>query len=202
MAGYRTEEIEQAEAAVKQYQEDLERLLSGPRQQEIDQAKADWLAAKANQENAEKFRQRMKGLLDRQLVANQEYDDAKTKAEEAAQRMRSAKERYESFLAGTRKEEIARARYRLTEAEARLRQLRTGFRKEEINQARAGTEIARARVELLKAQLNETVIKSPVDAVVEVSDLEPGDLVGAGRPVATLLRTQSLWVRTYLPEDK
>lgn len=202
VAGYRTEEIEQGEAAVKQYQEDLERLLAGPRPQEIDQAKADWLAAKANQENAEKFSLRMNDLLDRQLVAHQEYDDAKTKAEEAGQRMRSAKERYELLLAGTRKEDIARARHRLSEAEARLRQLRSGFRKEEIAQARAGTDIARARVELLKTHLNETVIKSPADAVVEVLDLEPGDLVGAGRPVATLLRTQSLWVRTYLPEDK
>lgn len=202
VAGYRKEEIEQAEAAMNQYQEDLERLLSGPRQQEIDQAKADWLAAKANRENAEKFGQRMKDLLDRQLVAHQEYEDAQTKADEAEQRTRSAKERYELLLAGTRKEEVARARHRLSEAEARLRQLRSGFRKEEIAQARAGVEIARARVELLKTQLDETVIKSPVEAVVEVLDLEPGDLVGAGKPVATLLRNNSLWVRAYIPEER
>jgi multidrug resistance efflux pump len=201
-AGYREEEVEQAEASVKQYQEELERLLSGPRQQEIDQARADWLATKAQHENAEKFRQRMRDLIDRQLIAHQEYDDAKAKAEEAEQKMRSQRERYDLLLAGTRKEEVQRARYRLAEAEARLKQLRSGYRKEEIAQGRAGVEMARARVEVLKTQLGETVIKSPVDAVVEVLDLEPGDLVGAGKPVATLLRTGSLWVRAYLPEEK
>jgi len=202
LAGYRREEIEQAEAVVKQEKEELQKLLAGPRQQEIDQALADWLGSKASYENAEKFRRRMEDLAGRELVARQEHDDAVAKAEEAEQRMKSARERYELLLAGTRKEEIARARHRLAEAEARLKQLRSGYRKEEIAQARAGVEMARARVELLKSQLGETVVKAPLGAVVEVLDLQPGDLVAAGKPVATLLRTESLWVRAYVPEDK
>jgi multidrug resistance efflux pump len=63
-------------------------------------------------------------------------------------------------------------------------------------------EAARARLELIRAQLYETVIKAPVDALVESLDLERGDLVAAGRPVVTLLRTGSLWVRVYLPEAR
>lgn len=202
VGGYRTEEIEQAEAAVNQYREELKQLLAGPRQQEIEQARANWLAAKAQYDNAERFHQRMKGLNDRELISRQEYDDAKAKAQEAEQRMKSERERYDLLLAGTRAEEIGRARHRLAEAEARHRQLRTGYRKEEIAQARAAVEMARARVELLKTQLGETVVRSPMNAVVEVLDLEPGDLVGAGKPVATLLRPDSLWVRAYLPEEK
>jgi multidrug resistance efflux pump len=201
-AGYRKEEVEQAEANVRQYEDEVERLLAGPRQQELEQARAEWLATKAQYENAERFSQRMKELASRQLVAHQDYDDARAKAEEAQQRMRSAKERYELLVAGTRKEEIAQARHRLAEAEAKLRQLRGGHRKEEIAHARAGVEIARARVEVLKTQLDETVIKSPVEAVVEVLDLEPGDLIAPGKPMAILMRSDSLWVRAFLPEDK
>jgi len=201
-AGYRKEEIEQAEAAVKQNQEELDKLIAGPRQQEIDQAGADWLAAKAQRENAEKFRQRMNSLVERKLVASQEYDDARAKAEEAEQRMRSAKERYDLVLAGPRKEDISQALHRLAEAEAKFRQLRTGYRTEQIAQVKAGVEIARARVEFLKTQLEETVIKAPLDSIVEVLDLRLGDLVGAGKPVATLIQVNGLWVRTYLPEDK
>jgi HlyD family secretion protein len=63
-------------------------------------------------------------------------------------------------------------------------------------------EAARARLELIRAQLYETVIKAPVDALVESLDLERGDLVAAGRPVVTLLRTGSFWVRAYLPEAR
>jgi HlyD family secretion protein len=63
-------------------------------------------------------------------------------------------------------------------------------------------EAARARVELIRAQLYETVIRAPVDAFVETLELERGDLVAAGKPVVTLLRTGSLWVRAYLPEAR
>ncbi len=201
-AGSRPEEIEQAEAAVKLAQADLDQLISGPRQQEIDQAAAEWKATKAQAENGQKFLQRMEGLAKRELVAKQEYDDALTKADEAGQKMNAARERYDLLLAGTRKEEIERSRQRLAEADAKRRQIRSGFRKEEIAQAKSEWEAARARVEFMRTQLEETVVKAPVDALVETLDLQPGDLIGAGKPVATLLRTGSLWVRAYLPEAR
>ena len=201
-SGYRQEEIEQGEAAVKQSQAELNQLVAGPRQQEIEQARADWLAAKAQAENSRKLQGRMEDLSKRDLIAKQDFDDAQAKAEESEQRMKAARERYDLVLAGTRTEEIERARQRLAEAEAKLRQLKSGYRKEEVAQVKSEVEAARARVELTRTQLDETVIKAPVDAVVEVLDLEPGDLVGAGKPMATLLRTNSLWVRAYLPEAK
>lgn len=201
-AGYREEEIEQAEAAMKQSQAELSQLVAGPRQQEIDQARADWLAAKAQAENSRKLQRRMEDLSKRDLIAKQDFDDAQARAEESEQKMKSARERYDLVLAGTRTEEIERARQRVAETEAKLRQLKRGFRKEEVAQAKSEVEAARARVELMRTQLDETVIKAPVDAVVEVLDLEPGDMVGAGKPMATLLRTNSLWVRAYLPEAK
>jgi multidrug resistance efflux pump len=201
-SGYRQEEIEQGEAAVKQSQAELSQLVAGPRQQEIDQARADWLAAKAQAENSRKLQRRMEDLSKRDLIAKQDFDDAQAKAEESEQKMKSARERYDLVLAGTRTEEIERARQRLVESEAKLRQLKSGYRKEEVAQGKSEVEAARARVELVRTQLDETVIRAPVEAVVEVLDLEPGDLVGAGKPVATLLRTNSLWVRAYLPEAK
>lgn len=201
-SGYRQEEIEQGEAAVKQSQAELNQLVAGPRQQEIDQARADWLAAKAQAENSRKLQRRMEDLSKRDLIAKQDFDDAQAKAEEFEQKMKSARQGYDLALAGTRVEEVERARQRLAEAEAKLRQLKSGYRKEEVAQAKSEVEAARARVEVIRTQLDETVIKAPVDAVVEVLDLEPGDLVGAGKPMATLLRTNSLWVRAYLPEAK
>ena len=168
--------LAESRASLRQAEAKLAELVAGYRREEIDQAKADWLAAKVQYENAEKFRRRMGDLVERKLVAHQEYDDAKAKAEEAEQKMKSGRERYDLLLAGTRHEEVS--------------------------QAGASVEMARARVELLKTQLDEAVIRSPVAAVVEVLDLRPGDLVGAGKPVATLLLTNSLWVRAYLPEKR
>ena len=199
-AGYRKEEIEQAEAAAKQAQAELDQLVSGPRRHELDQVKADWSANKAQAERLRKSLKRTEDLSRRDLIPRQEYEEALGKTEEAEQRARVARDRYETLLAGTRPEELERVKQRLAEAEARLRQLRSGFRKEEIAQAKSAVEAAQAKVQWIRTQLDETVIKAPADALVEKLDIEAGDLVNAGKPVALLVRTGSLWVRTYLPQ--
>ena len=201
-AGFREDEIEQAEAAAKQAQLELDQLISAPRQQEITRAASDWMAEKAQVENSRKLQKRMEDLIKRDLVAKQEYSEAVAKSDEAEQKMKAARERYDALLAGTRKEEIEAARYRVAEADAKLRQLRRGYRKQEIAHSKSEMETARAKVQLIRAQLDETVIRSPADALVETLDLEPGDLVAAGKPVVTLLRTGSLWVRAYLSEAR
>ena len=201
-AGYRTEEIEQAEAAAKQAQAELNHLISVPRRQELDQAAADWAAAKISAENSDKTAELMEELSKRHLSAKREAEDAAAKAEEAEQKVKTLRQRYDQLLAGTGPEEIARMKQRVAETGARLRQWRAGYRKEEIAQAKSALEASRARVRLSRAELDETVIKAPADALVETLDLESGDLVVAGKPIATLLRTGSLWVRAYLPEAR
>jgi multidrug resistance efflux pump len=201
-AGFRQEEIERLDAAAKHAQAELDQLISEPRQRLIDQAAADWMTAKTQAENARKFLKRVEDLAQRELIAKQEYDDAQVKADEAEHRMKSARERYDLVLAGARREEIERARERVAENNAKLQQSRSGYRREEIAQAKLEVEAARAKVELIRTQLYETVIRAPIDALVESLDLERGDLVAAGKPVVTLLRTGSLWVRAYLPEAR
>jgi membrane fusion protein YbhG len=199
-AGYRTEEIEQAEAAAKQAQAELDHLISAPRRQELDQSAADWVAAKTSLENSSKTAERMEELSKRGLIAKRESEDTAAKAEEAEQKVKTLRQRYDQLLAGTRPEE--RVKQRVAETDARLRQLRAGYRKEEIAQAKSALEAARAKVRLSRAELDETVIKAPADALVETLDLESGDLIAAGKPIATLLPTGSLWVRAYLPEAR
>jgi HlyD family secretion protein len=201
-AGYRAEEVEQAEAAAKQAQAELDHVISAPRRQVLDQAATDWAAAKTSTENSRKTSERMEELSKRDLIAKREAEDAAVKAEEAEQKVKTLRQRYDQLLAGTRPEEIERAKQRIVETGARLRQLRAGYRKEEIDQAKSALEAARAKVQLSRAELDETVIKAPADALVETLDLESGDLVVAGKPIATLLRTGSLWVRAYLPETR
>jgi HlyD family secretion protein len=201
-AGYRTEEIEQAEAATKQAQAELDHLISAPCRQELDQAAADRAAAKTSLEKSSKTAERMEELSKRGLIARREAEDTAAKAEEAEQKVKTLRQRYDHLLAGTRPEEIERVKQRVAETDARLRQLRAGYRKEEIAQAKSALEAARAKVRLSRAELDETVIKAPADALVETLDLESGDLITAGKPIATLLRTGSLRVRAYLPETR
>jgi HlyD family secretion protein len=69
----------------------------------------------------------------------------------------------------------------------------------------AGTraeQIAAARAQLAEvdAQLRELVVFSPTNCVLETLSVKVGDVVPANREVATLLLTNHLWVRVFVPE--
>jgi HlyD family secretion protein len=62
--------------------------------------------------------------------------------------------------------------------------------------------IAQARAQLaeMDAQLREMRIVAPSDCVLETLNVKVGDVLPGNREVATLLLTQHLWVRVYVPE--
>lgn len=59
---------------------------------------------------------------------------------------------------------------------------------------------ALARVAELEALLADARIVSPADATVMAKLIQPGELVAAGRPLATLVDLRELNVRVYVPE--
>ena len=61
-------------------------------------------------------------------------------------------------------------------------------------------EAAKMRVTQARAQLAEMQVTAPADSVLEVLSVKVGDVLPANREVATLLLTNHLWVRVYVPE--
>jgi len=59
---------------------------------------------------------------------------------------------------------------------------------------------ARAQLADIDAQLAEMQVVAPADSVLEVLSVKVGDVLPAHREVATLLLTNHLWVRVYVPE--
>ena len=103
--------LAEAQGSLKEAEAKLAEIVAGSRREEIDQAKADWLAAKTQYENSEKSRRRMKDMIDRALVAHQDYDDARTKAEADEHRMKSVRKNTIFCLRDRgRKRSIRRAR--------------------------------------------------------------------------------------------
>jgi HlyD family secretion protein len=81
------------------------------------------------------------------------------------------------------------------QAEQQLRLVETGPRKERIAAQRAA--VAQA-----EAALANAAIISPFGGVVSIRDREPGETVGAGAPVVTLMNLADRWVRIYIREDR
>ena len=78
-------------------------------------------------------------------------------------------------------------------AKSRYDLLVAGTRPERIAQVEA-------QLAEIGTQIREMEIMSPTNAVLEVLHVKVGDVPGPNRPVATLLLTNHLWVRVYVPE--
>jgi multidrug resistance efflux pump len=200
--GFRPEEIVQAEAAARQHQALLEAAKEGPRQQELRQAHAEYAAAKAEATNAELEFQRISALHATGDLSAQRRDDALARRDLTAGRAEAARQRLALLQAGTRPEEIRAAEQRYRQAQAQAELVRRGSRVEDIAAARARLREARGRLAEHRVRLEESELRSPAEASVEVVSVRPGDLVVPNRTVITLLEPSQLWVRVYVPETQ
>ena len=200
--GFRPEEIRQAEAAARQQRALLEAAKKGPREQELQQAHAEYAAAKAEATYADLEFQRVSALHASGDLSTQRRDDAKARRDLTAARAEAARQRLALLQAGTREEELRAAEQRYRQAEAQAELTRRGSRAEDIDAARARVREARGALAELNTRLDESELRAPADARVEVISVRPGDLVVPNRTVVTLLEPAQLWVRVYVPETE
>jgi multidrug resistance efflux pump len=79
----------------------------------------------------------------------------------------------------------------------------------QVERARTNLEVAQARVaehmarvKQTKELLAHTVITATFEGTVAARYLDPGALVHMGSPVINLMRSEDLWVRFAIPEDR
>ncbi|MET0378048.1 MAG: efflux RND transporter periplasmic adaptor subunit [Spongiibacteraceae bacterium] len=91
--------------------------------------------------------------------------------------------------------DLANVQARLTKANGDVERFQPLFAKQavsrqELDNAVAARDAARAQVELASLNLGYTTIRSPIDGIVGITQVKPGNLVGRGE--STLLTTVSL----------
>src|SRR4051812_15107065 len=79
--------------------------------------------------------------------------------------------------------------------------LRGGTR-EDVAVSRQALAGAEQRLAYLERQKQELVVTAPAAGVIEAMDLRPGDLVAPNQAVATILESDQLWVRVFVPEPQ
>lgn len=150
----------------------LAKLTAGPRKQEIEIIRAEVAAAQARQRNAQSQLHRAEDAGEK-VYSREQMDNLRMAVEVTAAELRAQQEQLALLEEGTRPEDLQIARRELEEAESETLRLAD--------------------------QLNEGTVTAPVPAIVEVFDLEPGDLITGGAPLATLVRRDELWVRCFVP---
>ena len=201
-AGFRPEEVQQAQARRERARAILEKAVTGPRPQEVTIAREQVRSALAASKLAAAEFVRLEALVSKEQVSKEAYDEA-VRAREAAQAELAIAEHSLALLEeGTRKEDIAAAKADFSEAEQALALMHEGYRKEDVDAAAARSASAEAELAAVQARLNELDVLSPCDCILETIELEPGDLVSANAPAVSLLDSDRLWVRTYIPEAR
>ncbi len=126
----------------------------GSRPEEIAKAKADLEQAKADQENARVTLERTRDLVHQKVLSTQALDDAQARYDGAVAKVGSFDRAYEL--------------------------VRLGPRKEEIDALRAQVQQAQGTLDYNQVQLDNTVIRAPIDGTILERNVEKGEFVTTG----------------------
>jgi multidrug resistance efflux pump len=198
--GPRREEIDAAVAEVAAAEARSTRMKQGFREEEVLQAKSDWLSAEADLKLAEENLGRYERLLQRGSVTQSQVDSARADYDRARGRAAAARAHFDLLFKGNRPEDVAEAAALLDQARANLDLLKAGTRAEDIETLEAQVDLTRARLKEAEANCAEAVVHSPGKAVVDVVSVRKGDLVSPGQPVVRILKADDLWVKVFIPE--
>ncbi|MGQ3214484.1 MAG: efflux RND transporter periplasmic adaptor subunit [Shinella sp.] len=143
---------------------------------QIDQARANLVAAEAEAANARVQFERQSALVPRAAASQQTLDNARSAAAVADAKVVATHKALDLLVAGTRIEEIQ-------QADAQLR-------------------AAEAQAAFLRAQLADTDLRAPVDAVVRSRLIEPGEMASPTRAAFSLVTISPKWVRAYVSETQ
>ncbi len=198
-------QIRQAEENLRAAEERLRMLQAGFRTQEIEEGRANLRQSQARLEIARLTRNRFRELLADGAVARQDLDRAESDFQAAEAAARAARERLGMLEEGTRSEEIRMANAERDRAAAALEAARANaatldLRQQDVRVAEAVVGEASANVRRLETQVAELQVFAPLDATVLTKAAEVGEVVAAGKPIVLLGDLDHPWIKVYVTE--
>lgn len=168
-------QLRQAESGVDLANAQLRLLLRGARKEDVRQSEELMRQAKINLELAKTDLDRTSQLLKDNAITQKQYDDAKGRYDLALTQMRGANEN--------------------------LTKVRTIIRPEEIDQARANLKRAISSVDMLKKNIEDCNIYSPVNGFVSKKFVEMGENVSPSTSIVRISNLETINLVIYIPES-
>jgi HlyD family secretion protein len=180
--------LRRAEADRDQAVAALKLLEAGARAEDIRQARAqessaqaEIAAAESELEAANADLQRFDALLKSNAGSRKQRDDAATRRDVAVARVNAARDR-----ARAASETVAR--------------LRAGARPEEIAGARARVASTEAQMAVLRKNVADAVLNSPVAGIVTAKLADAGETIAPRTPVVAITDLDHAWANVYVDE--
>jgi membrane fusion protein, multidrug efflux system len=176
---------------------------------DVAYAQANVRSKQASNERAQADLARMKPLLDKAEISQQQYDSYRAAARVAESDWQAAQEKLASVQkdAGIRRSAVDAAQSRVTEAQAEVESSQANRKQVDVRKADAGTAgagvaAARANLEAAVLQLSYTTIVAPTDGVVTRKSVEPGQIVQPGQGLMTIIPLDDVWVTANFKETQ
>jgi membrane fusion protein (multidrug efflux system) len=165
--------------------------------------------AEANAAKAARDVERLRGLLAKDEVSQQQFDTLVAAADAQKAGLDSARSQVAEAEAGIRVAEskVIQARAGAEQAHAELRTAETAPQQVSMTKARAAAADARvqqARANLAQAELNlqYATVKAPARGVISKKSLNPGQVVQPGQPLLALVQLDDVWVTANFKETQ
>lgn len=168
------DQLSQAEATLASAKANLAANESGSLPQQLEQAKSAFEQAEANYFNVKADYERMKALYEADAISRQAFDGMELK-------YKVAKSQYES----------AKEQLKLTEE--RL--------PKNVEALRAQVAQAQAAVDLIKTNIENSVIKAPVSGMISSKQIQPGEMCQAGATLGAVVNIDRVKVVINVPEE-
>jgi HlyD family secretion protein len=156
-------QLEQALAAEQIAQAQLDLMLKGARSEDIKQAEEMMKQSEINFNSSKADFERYKQLWESKSISKKQFEDMTSRFEVALAQYNSAKENYQK--------------------------VKKIFRPEEIEQAKGNVKKAKASVDLLKKNIRDSYVTSPLSGFIVKKFVEPGETV---TPMSSLFKVSNL----------
>jgi membrane fusion protein (multidrug efflux system) len=195
---------ENASVAVSYAQQQL-----GAAQSRLAVAQANVRVAQANRTKAAQDVERYRGLVAKDEISRQTFDQA-VAAEQAAAATVEAQQAAVTEAGqnvSAAQEAISQSRARLQEAEAQVDAAAAGPSQVKGTEARAQAALARvaqkrAEVDQAKLNLSYATITAPVNGIVGRKAVDPGQNVAAGQQLMSIVALDDIWVAANFKETQ
>jgi membrane fusion protein (multidrug efflux system) len=152
---------------------------------------------------------RLRGLLAKDEISQQQFDAATAAAEAAKAAADSSRAQVTEAEAGVlvAESQLAQAQTGQRQAEASLQSAKTA--PDQVKQMTARAQGAEAQVKQAKATLEQaelnlqyTTIKAPVGGIVSRKSVEVGQVIQAGQPLMAIIPLENVWITANFKETQ
>lgn len=167
--------VSQAKSAIGVAQANLEKIKTGSREQEILAMEENVQAAKVGYESASLNAERFTALLESGAISQQQMDQAQTE-------LQVAESKYNSL-------------------QHQLEQMKEGPEQENIQVGEAQLQQAQVTYNTALAKVKDLSIASPLSGLITDIQVEEGEFVNPGMPLATIHNIEQVYVQVQIPES-